>query len=49
MNLTEDMIAKIGNVTEHQDFRLYGEGITVTKVELCPGKAEALNNMAYEK
>ena len=40
--LTEDMIAKIGNVTEHQDFRLYGEGITVTKVELCPGKAGAL-------
>ncbi len=40
--LTEDMIAKIGNATEHQDFRLYGEGITVTKVELCPGKAGAL-------
>ncbi len=40
--LTEDMLQKI--VTEEKDLRIYGEGITVTSVELCTGKAGGLKS-----
>lgn len=36
--LTEDMLSAIRS----QDLRVYGEGITVNRVELCDGKAGAL-------
>ena len=36
--LTEDMLSAI----KSQDLRVYGEGITVNRVELCDGKAGAL-------
>lgn len=36
--LTEDMISAIRS----QDLRVYGEGITVNRVEICDGKAGAL-------
>ncbi len=36
--LTEDMLSAINS----QDLRVYGEGITVNRVEICDGKAGAL-------
>ena len=41
MYLTEDMLQKI--ITNEKDFRIYGEGITISSVKLVkPGKAGAL-------
>ncbi len=40
--LTEDMIAAIGNDDSHEDFRIYGENMTINCVTLYPGKAGAL-------
>ena len=40
--LTEDMIAAIGNNDSHEDFRIYGENMTLNCVTLFPGKAGAL-------
>ena len=38
IELTEDMLSAI----KSQDLRVYGEGITVNRVEICDGKAGAL-------
>ena len=41
MYLTEDMLQRI--ITNEEDFRIYGEGITISSVKLVkPGKADAL-------
>lgn len=39
--ITEDMISMI--TTEDKDFRVYGEGVTLTEIELCTGKAGNLH------